>query len=61
MKCGKNKKVAHEPPRRVGHSCSYHIMTSTVYLTEQTTAKCYLFVLDNKNVKIFAKISFVVR
>ena len=23
-------------------------MTSTVYLTEQTTAKCYLFVLYNK-------------
>ena len=32
-----------------------------VSVTEQTTAKCNLFVLYNKNVKIFAKISFVVR
>ena len=32
-----------------------------VSITEQTTAKCYLFVLYNKNVKNFAKISFVVR
>ena len=30
-------------------------------ITEQTTAKCYLFVSYNKNVKNFAKISFVVR
>ena len=29
----KNKKVAHEPPRRVGHLCSYHVMgRPTVYL-----------------------------
>ena len=32
-----------------------------VSIAEQTTAKCYLFVLYNKNVKNFAKISFVVR
>ena len=32
-----------------------------VFITEQTTAKCNLFVLYNKNVKNFAKISFVVR
>ena len=32
-----------------------------VCITEQTMAKCYLFVLYNKNVKNFAKISFVVR
>ena len=32
-----------------------------VSITEQTIAKCYLFVLCNKNVKSFAKISFVVR
>ena len=37
-------------------------MTSyRVSITEQTTAKFYLFVLYNKNVKNFAKISFVVR
>ena len=37
-------------------------MTSyRVSITEQRTAKCYLFVLYNKNVKNFAKISFVVR
>ena len=37
-------------------------MTSyRVYITEQTTAKCYLFVLYSKSVKKFAKISFVVR
>ena len=32
-----------------------------VSITEQTMAKCYLFVLYNINIKIFAKISFVVR
>ena len=37
-------------------------MTSyCVSITEQTKAKCNLFVLYNKNVKIFAKISFIVR
>ena len=37
-------------------------MTSyRVSITEQTTAKCYLFVLYRKNVKNFAKVSFVVR
>ena len=36
-------------------------MMSTVSITEQRTAKCYLFVLYDKNVKNFAKISFVVR
>ena len=37
-------------------------MTSTVRvsITEQTTARCYLFVLYNKNVKNFAKISLIV-
>ena len=30
-------------------------------ITEQTTEKCNLFVLYHKNVKIFDKISFVVR
>ena len=32
-----------------------------VSITEQTTAKCNLFVLCNKNVKNFPKIIFVVR
>ena len=32
-----------------------------VSITEQTTVKCYLFVLYNKHVKNFAKISFAVR
>ena len=32
-----------------------------VFITEQTTTRCYLLVLYNKNVKNFAKISFVVR
>ena len=32
-----------------------------VPITEQTTAKCNLFVLYNKNVKNFPKIIFVVR
>ena len=32
-----------------------------VSITEQTTAKCNLFVLYNKNVENLAKISFVVR
>ena len=40
--------MAHEPPRRVS-------------ITEQTTAKCNLFVLYNINVKNVAKINFVVR
>ena len=38
------------------HYDVYHVS-----ITEQTTVKCNLFVLYNKNVKIFAKISFVVR
>ena len=38
-----------------------HYDVYRVSITEQTTAKCYLFVLYNKNVKHFAKISFVVR
>ena len=28
---GQNKKVAHEPPRRVSDEHSYHVMTSTVH------------------------------
>ena len=32
-----------------------------VSITRQTTAKCNLFVLYNKNMKIFAKVGFVVR
>ena len=39
----------------------YEVYRVSVTVTEQTTAKCYLFVLYNKNVKTFAKISFVVR
>ena len=38
-----------------------HYDVYRVSITEQTTAKCKLFVLYNKNVKNFAKISFVVR
>ena len=38
-----------------------HYDVYSVSITEQTTAKCNLFVLYNKNVKHFAKISFVVR
>ena len=38
-----------------------HYDVHRVSMTEQTTAKCNLFVLYNKNVKNFAKISFVVR
>ena len=38
-----------------------HYDVYRVSTTEQTTAKCNLFVLYNKNVKNFAKISFVVR
>ena len=38
-----------------------HYDVYRVSITEQTTAKCNLFVLYNKNVKNFAKISFVVR
>ena len=38
-----------------------HYEVYSVSITEQTTAKCYLFVLYNKNMKNFAKISFVVR
>ena len=38
-----------------------HYDVYRVSITEQTTAKCYRFVLYNKNVKNFAKISFVVR
>ena len=38
-----------------------HYDVYCVSISEQTTAKCYLFVLYNKNVKNFAKICFVVR
>ena len=38
-----------------------HYDVYRVSITEQTTAKCNLFVLYNKNVKKIAKISFVVR
>ena len=38
-----------------------HYDVYRVSITVQTTAKCYLFVLCNKNVKICAKTSFVVR
>ena len=38
-----------------------HYDVYRVFITEQTIAKCYLFVLYHKNVKNFAKISFVVR
>ena len=38
-----------------------HYDVYRVPITEQTTAKCNLFILYNKNVKCFAKISFVVR
>ena len=37
-----------------------HYGVYCVCITEQTIAKCNLFVLYNKNVKNFAKISFVV-
>ena len=40
---------------------SPHYDVYGVSITEQTMAKCYLFVLDNKKVQIFAKISFVVQ
>ena len=36
-------------------------MAYRVSITEQKTAKCYLFVFYNENVKKFATISFVVR
>ena len=38
-----------------------HYDVYRVSINEQTTAKCYLFVLYNKNVKFFAKISFKVQ
>ena len=38
-----------------------HYDVYRVSITEQTTAKCNLFVLYNKNVNNFAKISFAVR
>ena len=38
-----------------------HYNVYCVSVTEQTMEKCNLFVLSNRNVKIFAKISFVVR
>ena len=38
-----------------------HYDVYRVTITEQTTAKYNLFVLYNKNVKFFAKMSFVVR
>ena len=38
-----------------------HYDVYRVSVTEHTTAKCYLFVLYNKNMRNFAKISFVVR
>ena len=53
--------MAHEPPRRAGHRRSYHIDVYRVSITEQTTVKCNLFVLYNKNGKNFLKINFLVR
>ena len=38
-----------------------HYDVYCVSITEGTMAKCYLFVLYNKNVENFAKISFVVQ
>ena len=38
-----------------------HYAVYRVSITEHTAAKCYLFVLDNKDVKNFAEVSFVVR
>ena len=38
-----------------------HYDVYRVSITVQTTVKCNLFVLYNKNVKNFAKISFVMR
>ena len=38
-----------------------HYEVCRVSITEQTTAKCYLVILYNKNEEIFAKINFVVR
>ena len=38
-----------------------HYDVYRVSITKQTIAKCNLFVLYNKNVENFAKISFVVR
>ena len=38
-----------------------HYDVYRVSITEKTTVKCNLFVLYNKNVKMFAKISFLVR
>ena len=38
-----------------------HYGVYRVSITEQITEKCNLFVLYDKDVKIFAKISFVVR
>ena len=37
------------------------MMTYRVSITEQTTAKCNLLVLYNKNVKNYLKISFLVQ
>ena len=38
-----------------------HYDVYRAFITEQTAAKCYLFVLYNQNLENFAKISFVVR
>ena len=38
-----------------------HYDVYRVFITEQTTAKCYLLVLYNKNVEKMATISFVVQ
>ena len=37
------------------------MMSYRVSITEQTMTKCNLFVLCNKNVKIFAKMSFIMQ
>ena len=41
--------------------CLPHYDVYRVSITKHTKAKCFLFVLYNKNVKKFAKIGFVVR
>ena len=34
-------------PKRIGHSCSYHILTSFVIYTEQAQGEINLFILNN--------------
>ena len=55
--------MVHEPPRRVHRSLMFlsRYGVDCVSVTEQTTAKCDLFVSYDKKVKKFDKQSFVVR